>query len=81
MCFQQTATFRDRVRARDRRCVVTDMRVPGENYVCLDAMHIFPLAHLDVGKFSPDVEVIILIRLRSGAPVIGQTESKMIIRI
>ncbi|OBT82587.1 hypothetical protein VE02_08690 [Pseudogymnoascus sp. 03VT05] len=40
--------FRNRVRARDGRCVITGAEPAGDDFVRLAAAHIFPLAHLDV---------------------------------
>jgi hypothetical protein len=49
---KQTTQFRDRVRARDGRCVVTgDPRVDPD-YTGLAAAHIFPVAHADLVYFS-----------------------------
>ncbi|OBT58891.1 hypothetical protein VE04_00574 [Pseudogymnoascus sp. 24MN13] len=45
-----TKHFRNRVRARDGRCVITGAKPAGSDFVRLGATHIFPLAHLDAWK-------------------------------
>lgn len=44
------AEFRDAVRARDKRCVVTGYPVVDDDWTAFEAAHIFPLAHLDYWK-------------------------------
>ncbi|ELR08811.1 hypothetical protein VC83_00753 [Pseudogymnoascus destructans] len=47
----RTKTFRNRVRERDGRCVVTGEKpLDDVDFVRLEAAHIFPLAHLDMWK-------------------------------
>ncbi|OXV08308.1 hypothetical protein Egran_03929 [Elaphomyces granulatus] len=44
----RTTGFRERVRARDRSCVVLGIEVPGQDFTSFHAAHIFPFAHLDL---------------------------------
>ena len=45
---QQTAVFRDRVRARDQCCVVSGTPVLDQDFDGFHAAYIFPFAHLDL---------------------------------
>ncbi|KFY37365.1 hypothetical protein V495_07224 [Pseudogymnoascus sp. VKM F-4514 (FW-929)] len=45
-----TKTFRNRVRTRDGRCVITRTGPIGGDFIRLSAAHIFPIAHLGMWK-------------------------------